>query len=90
VAASQVHSWLNWGARSAAIEALDDEYQYYKIWVTVKDSKVRDPHRRMEGVRVPQDSKFLVDGHLMDGPGDTSAPLALWINCRCWLRYDRE
>ena len=54
-----------------------------KMWVTERDSRVRDAHKPMDGVVVGLEESFVVDGHVMQHPGDRSAPAGLWMNCRC-------
>jgi HK97 family phage portal protein len=63
----------------------------YKEWITARDEKVRDSHRRMEGKIIKSSEYFhLVDfktGNQCDlsVPGDasTGAPAEFVINCRC-------
>lgn len=56
-----------------------------KKWITARDANVRDSHIAMEGVEVPLDELFNVNGSMMLCPGDTSngAELSEVINCRC-------
>lgn len=57
-----------------------------RVWVTSKDSKVRDTHRGLDDT-----SKLLGDpwvtstGSLLRFPGDPTASLKETINCRCWI-----
>ena len=53
-----------------------------KQWVTAGDERVRDPHQWLDGVIVPLDEKFYVDGDSAMAPGGFSDP-ALNVNCRC-------
>jgi len=55
-------------------------------WVTMHDDHVRAQHRRTDGQRRPVGEPFDVEGHPMRFPGDSTAPIELWINCRCALR----
>lgn len=54
-------------------------------WVTMHDNDVRQTHRDADGQQRPIGEKFLVDGVPMIAPGDMTAPIELWINCRCVL-----
>lgn len=63
---------------------------WQKSWVSVDDDKVRPSHRAVAASGpVPADGKFDVGGHEMFGPGDTSAPIEEWANCRCHAIYTR-
>lgn len=53
-----------------------------KQWVTAGDERVRDPHQWLDGVIVPLDEKFYVDGDSAMAPGGFADP-ALNCNCRC-------
>ena len=61
-----------------------------KQWVTREDSRVRDTHRHLHGMIIPRTAKFATQsGAFLDRPGDRTAPIGEWINCRCdliWLR----
>ena len=71
----------------ATVEASKaDPEELLMEWVTMHDSDVREAHRHTDGQQRPIGDKFSVDGHEMIGPGDPSAPIELWINCRCTLR----
>ena len=95
---TNIHGALNFGQRESAKENQDPEYDYYKIWVTEKDEKVRSlargsefDHVAMEGVSVLEEKKFFVTKEWIDGPGDwDNASIGNVINCRCFLRHKRE
>ena len=55
-------------------------------WVTMHDDDVRTEHRAVDGQARPPGEMFNVGGHDMEYPGDSRAPIHLWINCRCTLR----
>ena len=61
------------------------ELDITKRWITARDDRVRDSHIMMEGVEVPLDELFYVNGSMMLCPGDTShgADLGEVVNCRC-------
>lgn len=56
-----------------------------KTWVTMQDANVRASHRAAHGQTVPVGQSFEVGGTTMVRPGDLSAPVDEWINCRCVL-----
>lgn len=58
-----------------------------KEWIAATDDRTRDSHAEANGSKVELDQKFIVNGQQMDGPGDTSADPAEFINCRCVLVY---
>lgn len=60
----------------------------YKVWITRQDEKVRDTHVPMHKVKVPSDQPFMVNGYPMMYPGDMSAPVELWISCRCVKQFE--
>ena len=72
---------------SVSIAAADADPEVLVLeWVTMHDEDVRAAHADAEGQTRPPGEPFDVGGHKMDFPGDPSAPIALWINCRCVLR----
>jgi len=76
---------------SASIVEQNYPLELLKVWITMKDEKVRDTHQPMEGVAVPTKEPFMVptDGgsEPMMYPGDMSASIGNWINCRCVKRF---
>lgn len=58
-----------------------------KEWSSTKDERTRDHHKEVEGQRVKLDDPFVVDGDLLDYPGDNSydAKASNVIQCRCSL-----
>ena len=69
-----------------------------KEWIATKDNRTRRfprdnaDHLDMDGVKVPIDAKFQVDGKgfidFMLHPGDSTAHAANVCNCRCTLGYE--
>ena len=59
-----------------------------KTWNTMQDDRVRMYHELLEGVTVPIDKKFHIDGDSARYPGDFVSP-ELNINCRCYLTVAR-
>lgn len=58
-----------------------------KQWSSTKDARTREHHKEAEGQRVSIDDPFIVDGDLLDYPGDNSydAKASNVIQCRCSL-----
>ena len=83
-----IHNVLQITADQAATAQLDASgLTGKKEWITREDNRVRPAHVEVNHARVFVDDFFDVDGYLMRGPRDPSAPLSLTINCRCHLRY---
>ncbi|QDP65962.1 MAG: putative capsid protein [Prokaryotic dsDNA virus sp.] len=60
-----------------------------KTWRTVGDSRVRQSHRQENGSTVKVNQPFILEGYQLKYPGDpSSAPIQLWINCRCSSEYN--
>lgn len=64
--------------------ALDNGYTRHK-WKSMRDNKVRDSHRNVDGQVQPIDKPFEVNGYYMMYPMDDTygAPLDEICNCRC-------
>lgn len=56
-----------------------------KIWVAVIDEDSRLSHSQMDGVEVPINSPFIVNGEALMFPGDPNGSAGNIINCRCSL-----
>ncbi len=61
-----------------------------KVWDTRDDSRVRSPHREVDGEVRDLSMPFYVDAVPMLFPGDPSAPPDLVCGCRCELRIVNE
>lgn len=60
-----------------------------KRWITMRDERVRDAHRYLEGVTVPYDAEFIsYDGDSAQFPGGFKNP-ALNAGCRCVVVYEQ-
>lgn len=60
-----------------------------KEWVSLRDERVRVPHKQLHGDNIPVGSAFYVSGTPIRFPKDPLAPAALTINCRCILKFTR-
>lgn len=94
------HAWATAAARSTAtrlaaetamglredVEKITSE-KHSLMWISRGDPKVRSLHRELHGRVRPPGSPFHTwpDGQTLDYPGDTTAPIDAWINCRCGL-----
>ena len=54
-----------------------------KEWHAHMDGRTRLAHRKADGQKVRVGERFNVDGHMMTGPADPTAPAYLVWNCRC-------
>ena len=70
------------------VEAIEAGYTR-KEWLSMRDRKVRDTHREVDGTVIPIDEPFDVGGYLMMTPKDDSlgAPDEEIAGCRCSLRF---
>lgn len=69
-------------------DALEMGYQY-KTWETVADNRVRESHAEVEGLTIPIDEPFVLQGGMMMAPHDDSLGVSEdeLIMCRCSLSY---
>lgn len=91
ITAGLLARWLSTAAVNAATTfatSVDPE-DLGKEWVTMRDDKVRDTHRLVDGQTVPVHEQFRIDGVKVDYPGQPKGDPALWINCRCVSRPSR-
>lgn len=58
-----------------------------KVWLSHKDSRTRPTHRLANGQEQPVNGVFYVGGSPMICPGDMTAPIGEWINCRCSMAF---
>jgi hypothetical protein len=85
--ADRVSTWLATAVLNAATQeaTADDEEFLVMEWVTMHDEDVRSAHVDAEGQQRPPGEPYEVGGHAMRYPGDPTAPIELWMNCRCAL-----
>lgn len=71
--------------RAAVDEATGEKHDL--LWISRGDHKVRSSHRRLHGIvkAVGKPFKRFPDGRTLKYPGDPTAPMDEWINCRCAL-----
>lgn len=72
------------GTLAAGNELTSVGLRVVKTWKTMLDQKVRDPHVELEGVTIPYDEMFEIDGYKALAPGLFHEP-SLDVNCRCEL-----
>lgn len=76
-----------YNAAAATVASHSSQVGLEKVWVTVRDNKVRETHRYLEGVAVDIDQEFYTIG------GDHAAYPGGFMNaennvgCRCILEY---
>lgn len=61
----------------------------YKTWETVGDNHVRESHAEVEGMTIPLEEPFVLQGGLMLYPHDDSMGVdeSELVGCRCSLSY---
>lgn len=62
-------------------------YQVKKTWLATGDSRTRDSHSFMNGVTIPLNEDFNVNGSRMSRPLDPRGDASEVINCRCALTF---
>lgn len=69
-------------------EALDEGYRY-KTWNTIMDGKERDSHAEVNGMTIPIEEPFELQGGYMLAPHDDSMGVddSELVGCRCSLSY---
>lgn len=68
-------------------EKADKKKRVTKTWLTMRDDRVRDTHRYIEGISIPIDGVFATfDGDEARFPGGFSR-VENNANCRCILKY---
>lgn len=87
IAGSIATAAISLGYETAAASEPDVE-RLGKVWVTMEDERVRPTHAAAHGQVVHIGEKFTVGGAELDRPGDMSAPIEEWINCRCFIGID--
>jgi hypothetical protein len=85
IAASLSTSAVNEAVEAAAHDSDTDDENLEKVWVSMEDEKVRPTHHAAHGQAVPLAEKFHVGQSLLTRPGDTTAAIGEWINCRCLM-----
>lgn len=71
--------WARYQDAAARIEGLQKE------WVTAGDGRVRPSHFPLDGVTIPMDDDFDVNGHPAAHPHDPRLPMSERARCRCRL-----
>ncbi len=62
----------------------------HKTFIRLRPAKEPRVHSILEGVTLPIDQPFNIDGHLVDGPGDPRLPWSSRAFCGHILRYSRQ
>lgn len=70
----------NTASRNAALDAKAHGADLVKVWDSTLDGKTRPSHRAVDGEIRELDEKF---SNGLDRPGDSGAPAAEVVNCRC-------
>ena len=78
----------NGGRQQVAEDAEAIGINLTKVWVATLDDRTRDSHAEMDGVEVPVDEPFDVNGSELMYPADPNGDPAEVYNCRCTLVYN--
>lgn len=89
IAASIATAAIN-AAQVSAGQVDDEADDLMKVWLSMDDDRVRHTHKIADGQAVALDEAFSVGGESMDFPGDMSASVEEWMNCRCLLGLDHR
>lgn len=79
IARSEMASAIN----QSSVESYRQNSIEYKEWLTSMDEATRDAHAEADGQIVAIDQPFIVDGEMLDAPGDPRGRPDNTINCRC-------
>jgi len=82
IARTETHGIMNYATNQAYKET---DVVVGKEWISVPVGNFRPEHFAIDGQIVRTDEKFLVDGELLDFPGDPSGSAENTINCRCGM-----
>lgn len=77
------------GLNASTLYALEEVGVNTKVWISQRDSKVRETHRLLDGQKIPVSSSFKIMSRkgevLLRFPGDPQAPAEETVNCRCYI-----
>jgi len=85
IARTETHGAGNYGAKK---QAESTGLNMRREWIAADNpGRTRDAHEDANEQIVDMDQPFIVDGELLDYPGDPSGSAANVINCRCAVGY---
>lgn len=87
LAGTDIHRIRNHATQTAAEDLSSVGYIVTKTWRGVLDRKERDAHVRLEGVTIPYDEVFEIDGFKALAPG-LFGVAELDCNCRCRIELN--
>lgn len=77
----------NAGQFDSILHAQGQGLQMTKTWISSRDDRTRESHEMLDGVTIPVDEPFVIDGDEGMFPGDFSEARNV-INCRCTVEYN--
>jgi len=86
---TEAHRAVESGKLHAAEHAHRNGVIMLKEWNSMHDQRVRDRHRKLDGVKIPVDEEFRIGSDRAKAPGLFSLPQNS-INCRCYLSFSVE
>ena len=84
IARTEATRSTNAGALAAFASAADAGVPVQKLWVTARDSEVRESHQELDGIYIADAELFQTEAGPVQGPGQ-SGDAGFDINCRCGL-----
>jgi SPP1 gp7 family putative phage head morphogenesis protein len=83
---------LNSARNQARLKRIEDGekmgLKIYKEWSATLDFRTRIAHANLDGIRIPPNESFEIDGMKIRFPSDPYAHPSLVCNCRCTLEGD--
>lgn len=86
---TEAHRAVESSKHDAAEHAHKNGVIMMKQWNTMHDQRVRDRHKKLDGVKIPVDEEFKIGNDRAKAPGLFLRPENS-INCRCFLTYSVE
>jgi len=84
IARTEIIGSSNFSTMQAAGQAATDfDLELVKEWISTHDGRTRDSHASMDGTIEELDKPFIVNGSLLEYPGDYNGAPGEVINCRC-------
>jgi SPP1 gp7 family putative phage head morphogenesis protein len=87
---TEAHRVVESSKHDAAEHAHKNGVIMLKEWNTMRDQRVRDRHKKLDGQKVPVDQDFKLGPIIGKAPGQMSGGAAMNVNCRCFLTYSVE
>lgn len=88
IARTEIGSAASYGNLASGKYAQDElGVKMAKEWVATLDTRTRDTHAYMDGVKIPIEENFNISGYMADRPHADGLPASEKVNCRCGLVF---